>query len=111
VVAIPRAKETMGPILDVLADGREHVDDDIQEQVAQFFRVTKKERAVLMKNGTPFYRNRTAWGLVYLQDVNRLPDTRPFIEKTDVRNGSEVYKITPTGKRAQRDRALHVQTP
>ncbi len=97
----------MGPILDVLADEREHLDEDIQEAVARHFRLTSAERAVLLKNKTtPRYKNRTAWGLVYLQDPKHLPDTRPYIEKIDVRSGHEVYKITRAGARAHRDHML-----
>jgi restriction endonuclease Mrr len=103
---IPKTKETMAPILDVLADGREHLDEEIQEGVAWHFQVTKKEREVRLKNGIPAFKNRTAWGLVYLQDPMYLPDTRPFIKKVGVRSGQEVYRITDSGVRAHRDRVL-----
>jgi restriction system protein len=103
---IPKAKATMAPILDFLADGREHLDEEIQEEVASYFRLTKNERAMRLKNGIPIYKNRTAWGLVYLQDPMYLPDARAYIERTDVRSGREVYRITRTGMTAQRDRVL-----
>src|SRR5438552_703525 len=100
---IPKQKATMAPILDLLADGREHLDEEIQEEVASYFRLTKNEREMRLKNGIPVYKNRTAWGLVYLQNPMYLPDTRPYIEKTDVRSGREVYGITRIGMAAQRD--------
>ena len=105
-MAIPMAKETMGAILDALADEKEHLDEEIQEAVARRLGVTATEREVRLKNGIPTYKNRTAWGLVYLQDVMYLPDTRPFIEKTGVRGGQETYRITAAGLGAQRARVL-----
>jgi restriction system protein len=103
---IPKAKATMAPILDVLADGREHLDEEIQEEVARHFQLEENERKARLKNGIPVYKNRTAWGLVYLQDPTYLPDERPYVERTDVRSGREVYRITTAGKAAQRNRAL-----
>jgi restriction endonuclease Mrr len=104
---MPKAKETMVPILDVLADGGEHLDEEIQEEVARYFRLTKREREARLKNGIPIYKNRTAWGLVYLQDPKYLPDTRPYIEKTGLRSGQEVYRITRAGMAGRIDRLLH----
>jgi restriction endonuclease Mrr len=106
VMRIRKTKQTMGPILDVLADGREHLDEEIQEAVAKHLRLTNTEREVRLKNGIPAYKNRTAWGLVYLQNPTYLPDTRPYINKVGVRGGREVYQITDVGLRAHRDRVL-----
>ena len=103
---VPNAKATMAPILDILADRREHVDEEIQDRVARHFRLTKNERERRLKNGIPVYKNRTAWGLVYLQNPIYLPDTHPYIEKTDVRSGREVYRITSAGLVARRERVL-----
>jgi hypothetical protein len=106
-LAIPRVKATRQLILDFLADELEHSDEEIQAYVARRLRVTKKERGVLQANGIPVYKNRTAWGLVHLQNPIYLPHTRPFIKKTrERRSGQEVYKITPAGRAAQRDRVL-----
>src|SRR4051794_25392008 len=104
---MPSTKETMAPILDFLADGREHLDDEIQAEVARYFELTSEERAWLMKNRIPFHKNRTAWGLVYLKDPTYLPDTRPYIEKTGVHAGKEMYRITNAGIEAQCSRVLH----
>jgi restriction endonuclease Mrr len=90
-MAIPKAKATKQPILDFLADGLEHIDEEIQEYVARHFRLTRKEREVVQANGIPVYKNRTAWGLVHLQNPLYLPHTRPFIKKTrERRSGQEV---------------------
>ena len=96
----------MAPILDFLADGREHRDEEIQEEVASYFQLTKLERRKRLKNRIPVYKNRCAWGLVYLQDPRYLPGVRPFIEKTGIREGQEVYQITTAGRAAQRKRLL-----
>jgi restriction system protein len=105
-MAIPRAKMTMAPILDFLADGREHPDEEIQEEVASYFQLTKLERRKRHKSRIPVYKNRCAWGLVYLQDPRYLPDVRPYIEKAGIRKGRKVYRITRTGRAAQRKRLL-----
>ena len=103
---IPGTKQATKPILDFLADGLEHFDEEIQEAVAKAFNLTMLERAEKQKNGIPKYKNRTAWGLVYLQDTPYLPGTLAYIKKIDVRNGREVYKITAAGRAAQRDDLL-----
>src|SRR5438093_631753 len=101
-----RAKATMAPILDDLADGRDRLDAEIQEAVARRFRLTKAER-IKQKNKIPVYKNRTAWGLVYLQNTKYLSDTRPYIKKVgERRSGEEIYRITAAGKAAQIDRRL-----
>jgi restriction endonuclease Mrr len=98
----------MAAILDVLADECEHIDDEIQERVATYLQLTAEERAVLLKNRIPKYKNQTAWALVCLQDAKCIGDSsRPYIEKTAVRNGHEVYRITDFGIQAQRKRLLH----
>jgi hypothetical protein len=56
-----------------------------------------------MKNGTPFYINRTAWGLVYIQDTNYLPDTKPWGKKMSGSSSVETYMITKAGLKALRD--------
>jgi restriction endonuclease Mrr len=62
-MSLVKAKATIKPILQVLSDGKIHRDEDIQEAIAKKLRLTAEDRRILMKNGTPFYKNRTAWGL------------------------------------------------
>lgn len=98
-----RAKATIKPILEVLADGRPHQDEEIQEAVAQKLGLTPAERALRLKNGIPVYKNRTAWGLVYGQDTTYLPDAKPWLRKVDESGGVETYVITEAGLEALRD--------
>jgi restriction endonuclease Mrr len=102
-VPLPRAKATIKPILGVLSDGAIHFDEEIQEAVAKKLRLTLDDRSVLMKNKMPYYKNRTAWGLVYIQDTTYLPDTRPWGREVSGGIGPERYKITPAGLKALRD--------
>jgi restriction endonuclease Mrr len=102
-MALPRAKATIKPILQVLSDGKVHFDEEIQEKVANKLRLTPEDRGLLMKNGMPFYKNRTAWGLVYIQNTTYLPDTRPWGKELSGGIGSERYKITSAGMKALRD--------
>jgi hypothetical protein len=103
---IPNAKATMAPILGVLADGRMHTDEEIQEEVARCFALTREARKQLLKNGIPVYKNRTAWGLVYLQNPIYLPGPQPYIEKVDESGGEEIYEITHAGLEAWRNGVL-----
>ena len=98
-MSLVKAKATIKPILEVLSDGKVHRDEDIQEAVAKKLRLTAEDRRVLMKNGTPFYKNRTAWGLVYIQDTTYLPDTQPWGKQMSGGRG-ETYMITKAGLNA-----------
>ena len=98
-----RAKATIKPILEVLSDGEIHPDEEIQEAVAKKLRLTPQDRALLMKNGTPFYKNRTAWGLVYIQDTTYLPDTQPWGKEMSGGSSNETYMITTAGLKALSD--------
>jgi restriction endonuclease Mrr len=96
------AKGTIKPILEVLSDGTIHRDHDIQEAVAQKLGLTPEERALLHKNGTPVYKNRTAFGLVYIQDVRYLPDTAAWGRRMST-GTTETYMITDAGLKALRE--------
>src|SRR2546430_16740856 len=101
-MAIVKTKETRKPILEVLADGKFHPDHEVQEKVAKKLRVTPAERKLLLASNAPVYKNRTAWGLVHLQNPYFLPDTKPWILKTAEKGGTEIYKITAAGRKALR---------
>lgn len=102
-MAIVKTKETRKPILEVLADGKFHPDHEIQKEVAKKLRVTPAERKLLLASNTPVYKNRTAWGLVHLQNPYFLPDTKSWILKTGETGGTEIYKITAAGRKALRN--------
>ena len=101
-MSLVKAKATIKPILEVLSDGEIHRDEDIQEAVAKKLRLTAEDRRVLMKNGTPFYKNRTAWGLVYIQDTTYLPDTQSWGKEMSGGSSNETYMITKAGLDALR---------
>ena len=96
----------MAPILDVLADGREHLAEEIQEEVAASFRLTEERTRKAPQEWDPHLQEPNGLGLVHLQDPTRLRDMRPYIKKIDVRSGRKVYRITRTGIAAQRNRVL-----
>jgi restriction endonuclease Mrr len=102
-MSLVRAKATIKPILQVLSDGKIHRDEDVQEAVAKKLRLTAEDRRMLMKNGTPFYKNRTAWGLVYIQNTAYLPDTKPWGKKVSGGSSIETYEITKAGLTALRN--------
>jgi len=48
---IPKTYECYKPILELLADGKEHTSSEVKEHVAKYFKVTDDERKILTSRG------------------------------------------------------------
>ena len=58
-MAVPKYHEFMKPLLERLADGREHKLRDLYAALAQTFRLTEADRAEYLPGGKqPLYHNR-----------------------------------------------------
>lgn len=64
---LPTYEEIMHPLLKYLADGKEHIFQEAQEYLAQYFQLTDEERNELLKSGFQTkFANRVGWASTYL---------------------------------------------
>ena len=67
-MAIPKYDEMMLPLLQSLADGREHHQRDLAAQIADHFELTDEERNLMLPSTQSTYlRNRTGWAGFHLR--------------------------------------------
>jgi restriction system protein len=67
-VAIPDFQTVMLPILQLLADGREHANREVLERLADKFGLTEQEKKELLPSGQDFvFRNRVAWARTHMK--------------------------------------------
>ena len=65
---IPDYQSLMLPLLEKLADKREHVFRDLVEELAVDFKVSEDERKELLPSGTQrIFDNRVGWARTYLK--------------------------------------------
>ena len=64
---IPNYQQLMKPILQVLADGKEHALVEISEQIAKDFGLTEDQlSAFRLSGGQRLFENRIGWAKTYL---------------------------------------------
>jgi restriction system protein len=74
---IPDFQTLMWPLLQLVADGREHSIRDARETLANQFALSPEEKAELLPSGRqPVFDNRVAWAKSYLQQAGILKPTR-----------------------------------
>lgn len=67
-MAVPKYHEFMKPLLERLADGREHMLRDLYAALATDFRLTDADRAEYLPSGRQLlYHNRIGWAKTYLE--------------------------------------------
>jgi restriction system protein len=87
-VDIPDYQSLMLPLLEALADGREHLVRDVRERIAAKFGLGAIEREVLLPSGKqPIFDNRLGWAKTYLAKAGLV---------SSVKRG--VYQITDRGQ-------------
>ena len=85
---IPDYQSLMLPLLQALADGREHLVRDVRESIAAQFGLNAAEREALLPSGKqPVFDNRLGWAKTYLAKAGLV---------VSVRRG--VYQITERGR-------------
>lgn len=66
-MAVPKYHEFMKPLLERLADGREHILRDLYADLAKTFRLTEADIAEYLPSGRQLlYHNRIGWAKTYL---------------------------------------------
>jgi len=74
---IPVYEECYRPILEFLADGKEHTSSEVKEHVAKYFKVTDDERKILTPSGKcQLFDNRVLWAITYLRKARAIENAR-----------------------------------
>ncbi len=66
LMPIPDYQTLMLPVLHAVAEGKEHVVNDIVTMLADQFQLTKDDRAATLSNGETVFHNRVWWARTYL---------------------------------------------
>lgn len=94
-MAIPKYNEFMKPMLRILSDGKTHRVKDIQEQLADEFRLSPEDRVVKIPSGkTLLYKNRIGWAASYMLQA-KLIKSHKRGEYTITDAGSHLLKQNP----------------
>ena len=85
-MAVPKYHEFMKPLLERLADGREHKLRDLYAALANDFRLTDADRAEYLPSGRQLlYHNRIGWAKTYLVKAGLLESPkRAVVRITDL---------------------------
>lgn len=89
---IPKFDEIMHPILKFLSDNKQHSTKEINEQMANHFKLTSEEKTQLAPNGTKrIFDNRCDWARFYLKKAQLITSPkRSILEITE--EGMEFLK-------------------
>jgi restriction system protein len=95
-MSIPTYEQIMLPLLKIAGDKQEHSKRQATEKLANEFRLTDKERRVMLPSGKEeLFANRVGWAGTYLKKANLIEQTRwGFFKITD--RGIELLKQNPT---------------
>jgi restriction system protein len=86
---LPKTYECYKPILELLADGKEHTREEIIEHLARYFNVTEEERRMRLQSGNDFiFINRIGWAIFHLRKASAM-------ENSEDKKG--IYRITQLG--------------
>ncbi len=92
---IPDFQTLMRPLLEHMADGREHPNDETLEALAQQFALTSDERAQLLPSGKQtIFVNKVAWAKSHLKAAGLIESPRRAVYRITAR-GREVLASTP----------------
>ena len=74
---IPDFQTIMLPLMEILADGREHSLRDTIDRLAKSFRLSAEELRTLLPSGMqPVFDNRVGWARTYLKNAGLIESTR-----------------------------------
>ena len=92
---IPTYEEIMLPMLEYLADGKEHSLSETHNALAQHFNLTDEELRELLPSGRqPVFRNRVGWARTYMKKAGLLTSPKRAHFKITER-GKELLKEKP----------------
>lgn len=88
-MTIPDYQTCMLPFLRHLSDGKEHAIRDIEDSLAEYFRLTAAERAELLPSGQQgIFRNRVGWARTYLKKAVLLESPKRGVFKITARGAT-----------------------
>jgi restriction system protein len=95
-MTIPDYQTIMLPLLKVIADKKEHSKQEVVSTLANFFKLTEKERKVLLYSGKQeLFDNRVGWAKTYLKKAGLINSTRwGYFTITD--RGLALLKTNPS---------------
>ena len=76
-MALPDFQQLMLPLLQYLADGKEHPNREVLDTLADQFNLTEEERKELLPSGQDYlFRNRVAWARTHLKGAGLVDNPR-----------------------------------
>ena len=66
----------MLPLLKLIADKKEHTNQEIAQYIGNVFQLTEEERTELLSSGKTRFYNKVRWALVYLKNAGLLVNTK-----------------------------------
>ncbi len=97
-MTIPDYQSIMLPLLSVLKDGQEHVNDEYVERLAEYFHISADERREMLPSGRqPVFVNRVGWATTYLSKAG-------LVERT----ARKRVRITARGRNALEQGLQHI---
>jgi restriction system protein len=95
-MAIPDYQTCMFPFLRYLSDGKEHTLRDAEDSLAEHFKLSPAERAVLLPSGQQgIFKNRIGWARTYLKKAALLESPKRGVFRITER-GQKVLAGNPT---------------
>lgn len=91
---IPRYQDIMLPLLKIISDGKDHENKEVKEEIAKYFKLTKKEQFQLQPSGLhPIFPNRYDWGKFCLKRAGLIQTNGSSIRIT--KEGKKILKSKP----------------
>ncbi len=94
---VPKYYQFFSPILDCLADGKEHNLKEVAEYCANKFNLSDEDKREALPSGQPTYLNRVGWARTYLKKAG-------LIDRTS----RSIYVITNLGEEAVKNGSSNV---
>lgn len=94
-MTLPDRQHLMLPFLRRVSDGREHLVNDIADELADEFELSQEDRSLALSSGETVFRNTVWWARTYLTKAGLLESPRRGAIKITA-CGLDVLKDTPT---------------
>ncbi len=94
-MAIPDFQTMMRPLLQMLADGEEHISSELYPRIGEHFQLSEEERQALLPSGQqPILHNRVGWALSHFKVAGVVESPRRGIYRITLR-GHAVLQANP----------------
>jgi restriction system protein len=94
---IPDPQALLLPVLRMMADGIDHLSNDMRKTIALDFNITSEEQALKQRSGSTVLTNRVAWALAYLNMAKAITKMKKGVYRIADRGIAilEAYKDRP----------------